>query len=156
MADGLAPNCSRVPTPAAKLSSISIYRIACMPLRQHPYLERWQSTHDPFFFFFPLLICSNNLLMASSFFPPPHSYVYTVTAIDVWQLLQTGQHEASFLFCFSSTGLCVYNIRWPWPVYQQSLENPTGIHQPGSTVNFWGFVFSRRSLRGSIYIPARP
>jgi hypothetical protein len=61
MADGLAPNCSRVPTPAAKLSSISIYRIACMPLRQHPYLERWQSTHDPFFFFFPLLICSNNI-----------------------------------------------------------------------------------------------
>lgn len=48
---GWRPTAPRVPT-AAKLSSAAgpSYTLSSIPLRQDPYLERWQSTHDPVFF----------------------------------------------------------------------------------------------------------
>ena len=53
MADWLAPNCSRVPTSRQTVQHHHTVYPSCMPLRQDPYLERWQSTHDPLFFFLP-------------------------------------------------------------------------------------------------------
>ena len=128
MADWLAPNCSRVPT-AAKLSSITVYP-SCMPLRQDPLLGEVAIDSRPFFFFFFVFLCSNNLLMArfpyflsssstrTYNFSPSLSLSHIVhDGQTVWQLLQTG-HEVSFCVCYWA-----YTTNWPWPVYQQPLEN---------------------------------